>query len=332
MRSNVSDVRRAATACAVLVAAALTASCGGGQAASTFTASRVIAFGDETSVIDDSLSPGNGRKYSVNGLAPTDAGTIGTAIDCTFNPIWIQTVASHYGLVFPQCLGASPVGAPNSRIRAFYGAVAADLALQIDVQQNENGMRTGDLATVLVGENDIIQQYMLYPTVGEPQLLTNLEAAGAEVGQQVNRIVTFDTRVLISTTANVGYTPFALNEKAIHVDTDRQQLLIRLTSAFNSAVRSNITNDGRHIGLVTFDELIQTVGKFTPINGFTNSTQAACDFSSLALPTILTCTDLTLIPGATPLTYLWADERHVTYGGQLSLGNMAVNRLMTNPF
>jgi len=329
MRVNVNEVRRAALACGVLLAAALTASCGGGSQQSTFTASRLIAFGDETSVLDDSTTPGNARKYSVNGtLSSTDP-----TIDCTQNPTWVQSLAGHYGLTFPQCVGGI-VGAPASRIRATFGAKAADLAAQIDAQQNESGMTTGDLATVLVGGNDVIEQYLQYPAISEPQLTANVQAAGAEVGRQVNRLVTFDVRVVVSTTPDVGYTPFAVNELATHVDTDRQALLKRLNLAFNSSLRSTIANDGRHIGLVTMDELVETVGTFVGVDGFINSTVGACDLnqSLLTPPSILDCSDLTLIPGATSLTYLWADDRHLSYGGQAVLANLAISRVTINPF
>ncbi len=330
MRSKVNEPHRAVLACSLLLLAALVSSCGGGGTQqSTFVPTRIIAFGDETSVLDDSLSPGNGKKYSINGTVSSTDPTV----DCSFNLIWIQSVALHYGQTFPQCIG-SVVGASNNRIRAFFGATAFDLAAQIDAQQNESGLKSGDLATVLVGGNDVINQYLQYPTVGEPALTAAVQAAGAEVGRQVNRLVTFDVRVIVSTTPDVGYTPFAIAERLNHVDTDRQAMLQRLNLAFNSSLRSTIVNDGRHIGLVTMDELVETVGKFTPINGFIDSTDAACDLnqSQLVPPSILDCTNFTLVPNANATNFLWADDRHLSYGGQLSLGNLAINRLEVNPF
>ena len=330
MRSNVNELRRTALAGGLLLLTALVSSCGGGAAQqSNFVPTRIIAFGDETSVLDDSLSPGNGKKYSINGTVSANDPTI----SCSANPIWIQTIAAHYGQTFSQCIG-SVVGAPNNRIRAFFGATAFDLAAQIEAQQNESGLQHGDLATVLVGGNDVINQYLQYPTVGEPTLTAAVQAAGAEVGRQINRLVGFDVRVVVSTTPDVGYTPFAISEKSNHIDTDRQALLQRLNLAFNSSLRSTILNDGRYIGLVTMDELVETVGKFTPINGFIDSTQGACDLtqSQLVPPSILDCTNFTLVQNATSTNYLWADDRHLSYGGQLSLGNLAINRLETNPF
>ena len=51
---------------AVGVATLLAVACGGGEPTSKFFASRVIAFGDESSLIVDTDSNSNGRKFSVN--------------------------------------------------------------------------------------------------------------------------------------------------------------------------------------------------------------------------------------------------------------------------
>ena len=50
---------------------------------------RVLAFGDESSVINADRT-----KYTVNGLSETASNTI----DCNVNPLWIQSLAAIYGL------------------------------------------------------------------------------------------------------------------------------------------------------------------------------------------------------------------------------------------
>jgi phospholipase/lecithinase/hemolysin len=333
MRLNASEVRRAASACGILVAALLAASCGGGGGSlNNFTPTRIIAFGDETSVIDDFQGDGNGRKYGINAtVSDTDPTLI-----CGANPIWIQTLASGYGnLVFPECNPSQgAVIDPPSRIRAAFGAMAADLSLQIDAQLNESPFQSGDLATVLVGVNDVIAQYQQYPTLSEPVLTANVEAAGTEVGNQVNRLAAAGVKVIVSTIPDIGYSPFALAEKMSHIDTDRQQLIFRLTDRFNAAMRSTIVNDGHFVGLVTINEFMDTIIPFPGVDGFTDVTDGACDLSRSALtpPSILDCTDFTLVSGATPNNYVWADDRHLSYGMQLSLGNLALSRARNNPF
>ena len=67
MTVNSSEKRGSARRVAALAALLLVASCGGGGAPTTrFHASRVIAFGDESSLIVDTRQDANGSKYSVN--------------------------------------------------------------------------------------------------------------------------------------------------------------------------------------------------------------------------------------------------------------------------
>ncbi len=330
MTLNVSEVRHAVSGCSLLAAALLVASCGGGTQSNSFTPSRIIAFGDETSVIDDSSNPGNGSKYSVNATA------LDSTIDCHGFPLWTQTVGSTFGgIVFPQCNpGPTPVDSPPSRIRATFGAKAADIAAQIDAQDAESPIQAGDLVTVLVGVNDVLEQYAQYPSVSEPALTGNVQAAGTEVARQVNRLADAGAKVIISTIPDVGFAPFAYTEKLAHIDIDRQALIIRLVSSFNTALRSTITNDGHKIGLVTMDELVESVAGFPGLNGFNNTTTGVCDLSQslLSPPSILDCTNLTLISNGSATSFLWADDRHLSAGGQLSLGNLAATRARNNPF
>jgi len=316
---------------ALLVAAAAVAACGGGEQEEIFDADRVIAFGDETSLIVDLRGDANGNKYSVNAtVSETDP-----TLDCKENPLWIQVIADHYDLVFPQC-NPTPgaVVAPQSRIRATVGARAADLTTQIDTQLADSSFRDGDLATVLVGAHDILAQYAQFPGVGESQLIDNVEAAGAEVARQVNRLASADVRVLMSTVPDVSYSPFAIAERAAHTDTDRQQLIRRLVLRFNASLRATVNNDGRRIGLVLGDEMVQTVARFPGFNNINNSTTAVCDLtrSQLVPPSILDCSRLTLIANGNGLTYLWADDRRLAAGAQLLLGNLGTQRAQTNPF
>ncbi len=333
MRLIAKQARRAAIGCGVLAAALSLAACGGSDSStSDFHPTRIIAFGDETSSILDIDGNFNGHKFSVNG---TVAGNQ-TQVDCRNNPIWIQTLAVAFGnFVFPTCNPAgSAVFDPPNRIRATVGARAADLAAQIDAQLAESDFRDGDLVTVLVGANDVLLQYAQYPSLSEVQLTANVEAAGREVARQVNRLAEGEARIIVSTIPDVAYSPYALAEKASHIDTDRQLLIQRLVVAFNTALKLELINDGKRIGLVLLDEAVRQVVNFPGQYGITNSTVAACDLgqSQLNPPSSLDCTDFTLVPGTTGLTSLWADDRHLSSGGQLMLGNLASSRARNNPF
>lgn len=314
-----------------VLAAALLASCGGGGAQiSKFHASRILAFGDETSLLVDSAVPGNGRKYGVNG---TVSNTDGSYL-CSNNPIWVQSIALAYGLVFPQCTAGTAVVSPVSRIRASVGAKVADLSAQITAQQADSAFEPTDLTTVLVGQYDVLAQYARYPAVGEPELTAAVEAAGAELGRQVNRIADAGAKVVVSTTVDVGLTPYAITERAAHTDTDRAALLSRLSVRFNATMRATIYNDGRRIGLVLLDEFVETVAKFPSYGGYSDVTTAVCNpaQSAYSPPSTLDCTGLTLFPNTSPVTYLWADALHLSAGGQASLANLGAARALYNPF
>lgn len=333
MRSIAKQARRAALACG-LVAATLLAACGGSSSdpSSDFQPGRIIAFGDETSVILDVDGNANGRKFSVNGTVSATDGTI----DCRNDRIWIQVLAAGFGnLAFPSCNPAgSAVFDPQSRIRATVGARAVDLATQIDAQIAESAFREDDLVSVLVGVNDVLVQYGQYPTLSEVEITRNVEDAGTLVGRQVNRLADAGAKVIVTTIPDVSYSPYALAEKAAHIDTDRQDMIKRLVLAFNTALKLQIDNDGRRIGLVLFDETVGQFVKFPGTSGIVNTTEAVCDLSKSQLtpPSILDCTELTLIAGGSSSTYLWADDRHLSFGGQQALGSAALSRVRNNPF
>ena len=332
MTSIAKQARRAARRCGVLAVALVLASCGGSEQKSDFEATRFIALGDETSSILDIDGNFNGHKFSVNGTAANSQ----TQVDCREHRIWIQSLTSAFGsFVFPTCNPAgSAVFDPPNRIRATVGARVADLATQIDAQLAESDFRKGDLVTVLVGANDVLAQYAQYPSVSEVQLTANVEEAGREVARQVNRLAGTPAKIVVSTIPDVAYSPYARAQKASHIDTDRQLLIQRLVTAFNTALKLELINDGRRIALVLLDESVRAVVNNPGTFGIVNSSDAACDLSKSLLtpPSILDCTEFTLIPGATGATFLWADDRHLGYGGQLMLGQLAVDRALNNPF
>ena len=317
MKSTVYGYARAASCAGVLGLAALLASCGGSsESTSTFSATRVIAFGDEFSVITAGQ-----KKYSINALLPGSS----TAVDCSSNPIWVQVVAGRYGLVFPQCPGDA--ADPASRIYAANGAVVADLSDQIDQQLAAGGFAAGDLVTVLVGANDVAAQFALYPAVGEDQLLANLDAAGTALAAQVNRLADLGAKVLVATIPDVGLTPFGGDRSAGSTD-GNPALLSRLSQRFNDAMLARLTNDGHKIGLIQLDEYLRALDKAASLGqgAYANTIAAAC---TVALPD---CTPNTLVADATISTWLWADARHVGASAQASLGSLAVTRAQNNPF
>lgn len=299
-------------AAAGAVLAALLAGCGGGDQVSPFTPTRLIAIGDESSVIDAS-----GRKYTVNALTPAGAP------DCQANPIWVQQVATSYGFVFAEC-NPDAVAVPAAVMQAAPGATVATATQQID-QATALGL-DGAMVTVLVGMHDVLALYGQFPAVAEADLIAQAGAAGSALGQQVNRITQAGGKVLVATVPDLGLTPFARAEKAAHTDTDRAALMTRLTKGLNDALRTALDNDGRKIGLVQAEDLVHVIVRDPSVYSFANGIDPVC---TVALPD---CTTATLVANTNGNAWLWADNLHLSAGGQFRLGEIARARAHNNPF
>lgn len=301
-----------------LAAAALAvlASCGGGSSqVEPFEPQQYVVFGDESSLIT-----ADGRRYTVN---PHNTTT--NAVDCTLQPIWTQAVASRFGFVFAEC---NPTGAssPLARMRARAGAGVDDVAAQIDAQLGDGGFVAKSLVTVLAGGNDVLALYGQFPQRSEEDLLAAARSLGERLALQVNRLVELGPRVLVATVPDLGLSPYALAQKAAYTDTDRAALISRLVAAFNARLRTTILNDGRYVGLVLGDEIVQSIARLPGAYGVKDATTAVC---TVDLPA---CSDQTLVESGSSAMWLWADDRHLAYGGQLYLGNLAVSRVVGNPF
>lgn len=309
------------------------AACSGGERVNPFKPTRLLAFGDEWSVIES-----DGRQYTVNALDATTG-----ALACQTQPNWLQYLAAQFGMVFAQCNPAG-VAAPQATLFATAGAKVADVTAQIDAFVAGGGAFSAtDLVTVFVGGNDLLEQFALHGGsytrtastdkcggVEPAALKTEVFQRGEALGRQVNRIAGLDGRVLILTAPDFGRSPFGLAQEASA--TGRALLLSDLACEFNRGLRLTIEQDGRKIGLVQADELMQVLtdiadGSAIPRRyGFTNWTDAAC---TTVLPD---CTTATLVSGATATTWLWASDRIFGYGGHQQLGIQATTRARNNPF
>jgi phospholipase/lecithinase/hemolysin len=299
---------------AVLALATL-ASCGGGSSLyQSFTPSRVIVFGDENSLI---LS--DGRKYTTNTYTP------GIGLQCGSQPVWAQYLATYYGLYFPQC-NPQAVASPQARMQAAYGAVADDLPAQVDAFQAGDSLQSSDFVTVMLGQNDVLEEYARYPAETEDTITTELQARGQRLATEINIIAGTGAKVIVSTIPDIGLTPFGQAQKLNNTDTDRAALLSRLTDAINLSMRANIINDGTKIGLVLADDFVRSAVRSPGSYGYSDVVDPIC---VVALPD---CNTQTLVSNAVVTTYLWADATHLSGSGQQQIGNLAVNRARGNPF
>lgn len=315
---------RRTTLALALGAAALMSACGGGDPVVAFEPTRVLAFGDENSLIT-----ADARKYTVNALT-ADANGVKT-LNCAANPLWIQQLASSYGLVFPQC-NPNAVPNPASRIYAGNGAKVADLVTQVDQHLSGDSFSAKDLVTLFVGQHDVLDLYAQYPTTPAQTLLDAARAAGETLAGQVTRIADAGGKVLVSTAPEMALTPFAAAEDAAAGDKSRTELLAALVSKFNEGLRVGIAKEnGSKVAIMLTNELMQTMYKFpTSFGGMTNVTVQNCN--SAVVSNLLDCTTDTLITGATATSHLWADATHLSPNGHAYIGSLAASRTRANPF
>lgn len=308
-----------------LLATSLTAllvACGGGRGQiEPFKPTRMLSFGDESSLVLP-----DGRRYGISDFKRGADGAITepATLDCAASPTWTQYLAGAYSLVLAAC---NPNAATVTAFQyASAGAKIADIKTQVDQHFASGTVGPKDLVTVMAGTNDVIALYQQYPTLTEGQISEQLAARGRELADQVNRLANANGRVLVLTIPDVGQTPYALAQKAANTDTDRAALLSRLTESFNTAMRLRLINDGRLIGLVLADELVTTSVRFPSAFGLSNVTSGAC---AVAVPN---CTTSTLVTDANASTWLWANDRLLSPSAQSRLGVAALQRASNNPF
>jgi len=306
-----------------VAASALLASCGGGQI-TPFAPTRVLAFGDELSTIE-----ADGSKYSINAFKQVTVNGVltddPTTLDCTRNPLWIQTVATSFALAFDRCLGTA-TGA-SGQVLARNGHKVADFAAQIAAVQG-NVLGEKDLALVMFGVNDILELYASYPATGRDALLAEARVRGAALGTQINQLAQSGPAVVVLTVPDIGLSPFALAENVSSGDATRSALISELVAVFNNRMSVVLINDGRLIGLAYGDVEVQNEVKFPASFGLTNVVAAACKPDAV-LPA---CTTATLVDTATASGWLWADSVRLSPAAQARLGVLAQARAHGNPF
>lgn len=318
-------VRRGALA---LCAAAVLSACGGGDRAEPYVPTQLLAYGDELSVIDDSVTvsatnssgvastsaPGNGVKYTVNGFN----GTTGL-LDCAVNPNWVQILAANLGMAFAECKGSySTFAAKNN---AFFGAKTADVISQLNTLITANpGPST--LATVLVGSNDVkdLNAQVNAGTLTLAAALAEAQQRGKDLGATIERVTDARIGVIVATIPDLGQSPYALVGTDANGKKNDSAVIRQLTNAFNENLVLNIPESGRKVGLV-YGRPVGMNLNGDPTENYTNQTICTVD--------VLQCTTSTLQPGGDINTWIWAADVYPTPITHTKLGNNA-NTLVRN--
>lgn len=250
--------------------------------------------------------------------------------DCSASPIWVKSVATAFGLGFGDQTGCSSDGTGATNY-AEPGHLVADVIS--DLQSRRDLMRSGVLVTVMVGQNDIVEQYELVKDAGFTN--TSIESAedvlrerGLALATAIKSVTDTGAKVILVKTPNLKRSPFAIAE-------GRGDVLDRLSEALNQAVYVNpeISRLGRSIAGVDTNQVALAN---TTTSGYTNEV-AACEPTLLFDPadsTLVTdiddtarvCAAFTLKADINESTYVWATARHLGPGAHSYIGSVAFNR------
>jgi outer membrane lipase/esterase len=328
-----SDLRRLSVRVLAPVAltAALLVACGGGTSqVQAFKPTRVIALGDENSVIVNDGS-NDGFRYTINDRRGTAAGK------CALLPIFVQALGSYYGYSYEQC---NPNAAtPKAFIRAIAGAKVDDPTSGLVQQLAAAGtLGTGDLVSLMIGANDVIELYerVQAGTLNAADAIAEAERRGTHTAEHVNAILATGARAIIITMPDMGLSPYAAN--ANKTNPGASALLSRMSTDFNGFLRTRINAtayDGRNYGLVLADDIVAAMAKSPTsfLSAPANAVDAACTSASV-LDCVVTddTTTTTLVTGALTTSHLWASDRHIGPEVHSRIGQQMQQRVANNPF
>jgi len=253
-------------------------------------------------------------------------------------------VAYEYDFTYDEC-NPQLLTDNKAKIYAAAGAKTEDLIAQLERSVAENGsFNNKDLFAVLVGANDVLDLYeRLYvpnPTSETADAINEvLQARGVAFGQFINKLTRADVgdvngpKLIVSTIPLMNLTPYAIKQAALYPDANVRGVLESFSKTFNTAMRVTIVNDGRFIGLIELDGILNAAVRNPGNYGLTNVTQAVC---AVELPDCtVSGTDPTLgtlVPNGNANTWLWASDLWIGSTAQLRLGSFARGRALGNPF
>lgn len=294
----------------------------GSSVEKAFVPKRIIGFGDSMAYLGNASGAG---RYTVN--------------DGSVNN-WTVQVAQRYGLTLAStAAGGLSYAQGNARVIAKPDAVGnaatPTVAEQIDDFIATQSVQPNDMVLLAAGTGDLIVGMMAVQSGAQTdaQYLAQATQAGADLAAQVRRLHATGTHVVVAGVYRLGRTPWATT-------IGKEDLLTSASDAFNSSLLVNIQDLGDRV------RYVEMAGYVNPINdtyhrpwnyiGFGNSTNPVCT-SVDAGPGIgigagqvnsSLCTSSTLVGGADPNGYEFADPVYVSPLSQRQLGDHAYNDVL----
>lgn len=287
---------------AAVGASGMLSACGSGDIVSALQPSRFISFGDGLSDLGQ-----GGARYTIN--------------DGTVN-IWAERVASRYG----KTLTAQAAGGLGyAQGHAATEDMPRSIAAQIDAFLASNTFGSNDVVLM-----NIPVSYVLRP-VAAVKAGTLTQAAGLQqiadsavaLATQVKRLIAAGAKYIVVAGAyDVGRSPYGIAMELPSMLTSENQRSSAAVTHLNDRFKIEVAALGANVLFVDAAFLVNRNVQFGPNWGFVYSNKAIC-----TTPTALTCTDSTLIAGATKNQYLFADNIHLTPAGNQQLGDYAFDQL-----
>jgi phospholipase/lecithinase/hemolysin len=310
--------RRAALIAAGAVLSLL-AGCGASTTVSGLTPTRIISFGDAFSDVGQQA----GMKYTLN--------------DGSVNN-WVNTFANSFGLsVTPSNVGGTGYAQGLARVNTSTNAAGKlgtpSVSQQIDAFLAVDNFGPNDVVLIAGGVGDIVAEINSVNAGIQTttQMQTNVQQAGRDLAALVVRLVASGAKyVAVTGTYNLGQTPWA-------TATGNNTLLTSTSTLFNDAMLVPIVSMGKNVLYVDATYYLNLVSNplSAPAYGLTNATTPVCtsiDYGTgIGLGTgqvnSLLCTPYTLVSGANPAQYAFADEIYFTPVVQRLFGSYAYSRV-----
>jgi outer membrane lipase/esterase len=310
--SNRSFVKRVLPA---VVAAAIAS---GASTANAVQFQGVYVFGDSLS------DSGYFRPFLTQVLGAQAAAGLGR-FTTNPGPVWAEIIAQNYGgNANPSNANGQNYAQGGARVAASSTSTPPGSAQRPVSQQITEYLATSGgtanpnaLYTVWAGANDIFQTLPAI-SVGAVNPSTFLaQTAGAEV-QQIGRLFSAGARyVTVFNLPDIGTTP-AFTIPALGGSPAVSAAGTSLSAGYNVNLFNAIAASNMRVMAVDTFTLVAEVRANPSAYGFTNITSPACNLA-ITQGSSQFCNGSTLVPGATPSTYFFADGVHPTTGGHAVL-------------
>lgn len=285
-----------------LGATALLSGCGSGDIVSAITPARFISFGDGLSDVGQ-----GGSRYTINDIV----------IDGISGVTWADRLAYRYG----QTLTSQAAGGLGyAQGHAPAAALPRTLTAQIDAFLGSYTLGANDVVLINLPMADVLGPVAAVKagTTTEAAALAQIDASGRAHVAQVERLIAAGAKYIVTLGVyDLSRSPWAIAQNQVG-------FFSTASTKLNDAFKTQAVNLGANLLYVDTAFLVNrnSASDTAASYGFSSYTSAVC-----ATADATTCTQSTLVSGATASVSLFADATHLTPVGNQQLGDYAYTQL-----